>query len=123
MTPYQIEGIDAPIYAKRYVIQGPYLTENSVEIIAECSKNEKATRNNDYYFLELFFSVDDYGTREPIVGLYFGSQNMNQEEIDTEVSAYILSQLDDTFHLLVKRYLLKERLMVDWLNEHGDEMW
>ena len=65
MTPYQIEGIDAPIYAKRYVIQGPYLTENSVEIIAECSKNEKATRNNDYYFLELFFSVDDYGTREP----------------------------------------------------------
>lgn len=123
MVPYRIEGIDAPIYAKRYVIQGPYLAENSVEIIAECSKNEKTTGNNDYYFLELFFSVDDYGTREPIVGLYFGSQNMNQEEIDTEVSAYILSQLDDTFHLLVKRYLLKERLMEDWLNEHGDEMW
>ena len=99
------------------------MAENSVEIIAECSKNEKATGNNDYYFLELLFSVDDYGTREPIVGLYFGSQNMNQEEIDTEVSAYILSQLDDTFHLLVKRYLLKERLMEDWLNEHGDEMW
>ena len=123
MVPYRIEGIDAPIYAKRYVIQGPYLAENSVEIIAECSKNEKATGNNDYYFLELLFSVDDYGTREPIVGLYFGSQNMNQEEIDTEVSAYHLSQLDDTFHLLVKRYLLKERLMEDWLNEHGDEMW
>ena len=123
MVPYRIEGIDAPICAKRYVIQGPYLAENSVEIIAECSKNEKATGNNDYYFLELLFSVDDYGTREPIVGLYFGSQNMNQEEIDTEVSAYILSQPDDTFHLLVKRYLLKERLMEDWLNEHGDEMW
>ena len=122
MVPYRIEGIDTPIYAKRYVIQAPYFAESSVEIIAECSKNEKATGNNDCYFLDLFLSVDDYGTREPIVGLYFGSHNMNQEEIDTEVRAYILSQLDDTFHLLVRKYLLKEQLIEDWLNEHGDEM-
>ena len=43
MVPYRIEGIDTPIYAKRYVIQAPYFAESSVEIIAECSKNEKAT--------------------------------------------------------------------------------
>ena len=76
MVPYRIEGIDAPICAKRYVIKGPHFAESSVEIIAECSKNEKATGNNDCYFLELFLSVEDYGTREPIVGLYFGSQNI-----------------------------------------------
>ena len=54
MVPYRIEGIDTPIYAKRYVIQAPYFAESSVEIIAECSKNEKATGNNDCYFLDLF---------------------------------------------------------------------
>ncbi len=74
------------------------------------------------FFRAISLSVEDYGTREPIVGLYFGSQNMNQEEIDTEVRAYILSQLDDTFHLLVRKYLMKEQLIEDWLNEQGDEM-
>ena len=54
MVPYRIEGIDTPIYANRYVIQAPYFAESSVEIIAECSKNEKATGNNDCYFLDLF---------------------------------------------------------------------
>lgn len=122
MASYRIKGIDAPIYAKRYVIQGPYFGENSVKIIAECSKNEKATGNNDRYFLDLFLSVDNYGTREPIVGLYFGSRNMNQAEIDTEVSAFILSQLDDTFHYLVRNYLLKEQFMEDWLNDHRVEI-
>lgn len=122
MVPYRIKGIDAPVYTKRYVIQAPFFSENSVEIIAEWSKNNKAIGNNDYYFLELFLSVDNYGTRDPIVGIYFGTQNMNREEIEAEVRAYISSQLDNTFHLLVKKYLVKEQLIEDWLNEHGDEM-
>ena len=77
------------------------------------------SKQDDYYFLELFFSVGSYGAREFLVGLNFGQAKMDKETLDHRIRSYLKAELDNDFSALVQQYLKKEQLMENWLNEQG----
>ena len=110
--------IDEPIYAKVYEVSGRPLNGHEVKIYAECEKNIDSTGQNDYYFLSLFFSVDDYGMRDYIIGVPFGKSDMSQKEIDNEVTKWITKTALDELPIDINMYLKKEELFEACQNEH-----
>ena len=117
MLDYTISKVDIPVYSCRYSIDGPSLSGHKVTIYAECSKNDHATGNDDYYFLELYMSADRYEDRDLLIGVYFGSKTMSQDDIDKEIVEYIAGELDEGFPDLLHHYHQKELLMESWLND------
>ena len=67
-------------------------------------------KQDDYYFLELFFSVGSYGAREFLVGLNFGQAKMDKETLDHRIRSYLKAELDNDFSALVQQYLKKDSL-------------
>ena len=104
--PYTIDIIDDEFYSTHFSLSSKAFEER-IYLYAECSKNPDFRKQDDYYFLELFFSVGSYGAREFLVGLNFGQAKMDKETLDHDFSA------------LVQQYLKKEQLMENWLNEQG----
>ena len=118
MDMYRIIPVNKPVYSTCFSINSPALSGHQATIYAECSINAQFRGSNDYYFLELFLEVDSFGDRNHIVGLYFGSGQMSQETLDTEILSYVDSELNETFPVLVRRCILKEQLLEDWCDSH-----
>lgn len=114
--PYTIATIDEEFYSLHFTLFSKEF-EDLIHFYAECSKNQDCHGADDYYYLELFFSVGDYGTRDFLIGLCFGHAAMDKEMLDREIRSYLNAELDDTFPELVTRFLKKEHLMEDWLSE------
>ena len=112
---YRLTPEDNEIYCKRFKVSGPDVKDHHVYAYAGCSKNQKSHANSSPYYLEIFFSADNYPDREFVVGLPFGHADMSKEEIEHEISVYVRSQLDGTFLSLIQNYLKKEHLMEEWL--------
>ena len=104
--PYTIDIIDDEFYSTHFSLSSKAFEER-IYLYAECSKNPDFRKQDDYYFLELFFSVGSYGAREFLVGL------------DHRIRSYLKAELDNDFSALVQQYLKKEQLMENWLNEQG----
>lgn len=109
-----IANTEKEIYSSHFSL---YLKDFTypIFIYSECSKNVFSCGNNDYYSLELFFSVEEYGAREFLIGLNFGHKKMDKQSLDKEILAYLDTQLDDSFPVLIERYLKKEQLLEEWL--------
>ena len=121
MLDYTISKVDIPVYSCRYSIDGPSLSGHKVTIYAECSKNDHATGNDDYYFLELYMSADGYEDRDLLIGVCFGSKPMSQEAIDEKIKEFTAGELNEGFSDLLHHYLQKEHLMEKWLdNTYGN---
>lgn len=118
--PYMVTSTHEEIYSSHFLLHSDEF-DNQIYFYAECSKNSKYRGDDDYYYLELFFSVEEYGAREYLIGLYFGNDKMDKQSLDKEIQAYLVDQLDDTFPALVKQYLKKEQLLEIWLDnqEHN----
>ena len=61
--PYTIDIIDDEFYSTHFSLSSKAFEER-IYLYAECSKNPDFRKQDDYYFLELFFSVGSYGARE-----------------------------------------------------------
>ena len=109
--------IDDEFYSTHFSLSSKAFEER-IYLYAECSKNPDFRKQDDYYFLELFFSVGSYGAREFLVGLNFGQAKMDKETLDHRIRSYLKAELDNDFSALVQQYLKKEQLMENWLNEH-----
>ena len=115
--PYTIDIIDDEFYSTHFSLSSKAFEER-IYLYAECSKNPDFRKQDDYYFLELFFSVGSYGAREFLVGLNFGQAKMDKETLDHRIRSYLKAELDNDFSALVQ-HLKKEQLMENWLNEQG----
>lgn len=120
MNDYILTNVENEIYCRQFTVKSRSLHNEDVSIIAECTKNRKAEGVDDYYYLALFFEVGSYGTRDFLIGTLFGHAGMTKSEVDKEIEDAILVQLDDTFPSLVHRYLKKEDLMENWLQNHDE---
>ena len=116
--PYTIDIIDDEFYSTHFSLSSKAFEER-IYLYAECSKNPDFRKQDDYYFLELFFSVGSYGAREFLVGLNFGQAKLDKETLDHRIRSYLKAELDNDFSALVQQYLKKEQLMENWLNEQG----
>ena len=114
-SQYRLTPQNDEIYCKRFKVSGPDVKGHHVYVYAECSKNPNRHADSGYYYLEIFFSADNYPDREFVCGMLFGHADMSKEEIEHEISAHVRRQLDGTFLSLVQNYLKKEHLMEEWL--------
>ena len=66
--PYTIDIIDDEFYSTHFSLSSKAFEER-IYLYAECSKNPDFRKQDDYYFLELFFSVGSsnraWGDRTP----------------------------------------------------------
>jgi len=105
------------VYSRHYQLNPNLFGGKNVTLFAECSKNpDHQPGNDDYFLLELHFSVDNHSPREHVVGLFIGREGMSKQEIDDLVDEFAFSQVADNFNLLVDEYLSKETV---W-QEHQD---
>lgn len=86
--PYTIDIIDDEFYSTHFSLSSKAFEER-IYLYAECSKNPDFRKQDDYYFLELFFSVGSYGAREFLVGLNFGQAKMDKETLDHRIRSYL----------------------------------
>ena len=109
-------------YTSHYRVKHHAIDE-PIHFVAECSINPDTTMTDAYYFVNLFFSVGQYGNREHLIGLYFGDSELSKEDLDVEIRSRILDQLEEGILDLVGQYLKKESLMEEWLdnNEENDD--
>lgn len=117
MFDYTISKADIPTYSCRFLVDSSQLHGHKVTIYAECSKNDRADGRDDHYYLELFMSADGYGDRDLLIGVYFGSESMSQDDIDAKIVEYIEGELDEGFSDQLHHYLHKQNLMEEWLDE------
>ena len=82
-------------------------------------KTPISANQDDYYFLELFFSVGQLMGRGIFGRAQFGQAKMDKETLDHRIRSYLKAELDNDFSALVQQYLKKEQLMENWLNEQG----
>ena len=103
--------VDEEIYTRKYLIPAESIDCNmQVEISAECTRAEERDRTCGFYQLTLYLSAGDYGARDYVVGLFFGTEKMSRAEIDREIDSYVESQVDEGFPALVENYLRKEKM-------------
>lgn len=115
--PYTLAAIDEEYYSLHFDLFSNEF-EKTIHFYAECSRNPDSRGDDDYYFLELFFSVDGYGSREHMTGVTFGRGAMDKERLDFEIRSFLNSMLDDSFSTDVALYLQKEHLIEKWMDEH-----
>ena len=103
--------VDRAFYTKQYELTSNLFDGEKVFLYAECSDNpERETDGKeDFYYLEILFSVGDNYDREFIFGTYFGEGPMSQNEIDELVHSWARAQLG-VLPDHVKNYKAQERL-------------
>lgn len=106
--------VEDDIYVRRYAISRPFADTNTVTVYAICSKNEKRI-NNDEYFLEVYFSVDEYDDMEFLIGITFGKCPMDKKVLDAEINGWVEHFVrEDSFPQLVSRYQKRMELYEEW---------
>lgn len=103
--------VDREFYTKQYELSSNLFEGETVYLYAECSGNPDRAGSNkeDFYYLEILFSVGNNSDREFIFGTYFGEGPMQQGEIDEFVHTWARAQLG-VLPDHVKNYKTKERL-------------
>ena len=107
-------------FTRRYGINPEWVGGLSVTIYAECSINTERI-NNHHYMLDIYFSVDDYGDLDFFVGVTFGTEQMEKEQLDREIDIWVEQIVtdDSSFPAVVKDYLRKQEV----LGKAAAEMW
>ena len=70
--PINLNIIDEEFYSTHFSLYSEEF-EDRIYFYAECSRNPDARKKDAYYFLELFFSVGEYGAREFLIGVTLGN--------------------------------------------------
>lgn len=108
-------SVSSDYYLRKYEINPTLTFGHRVTVSAVCDLNQSGM-NGHYYSLELYFSVDDYPTKDHIITVSFGSQKMEREEIDSEIDTWVRQYMDEVFVERIHLYIKKEELMEDYLD-------
>lgn len=105
--------ITSDYYTRRYELKPEVfkvLGGKPVTIYAECSPNILGV-NNEQYFLEIYFSVDTFPYRYFIVGVTFGEEKMDKEQIDEELDSWVDETIKDkNFPKYLQDYMKHQKL-------------
>lgn len=102
---FSLTHVNADYYTRRYILNSNEFNGIPVIVYAECSQNSKGL-NNHYYYLDIFFSVDDIPNREHLIGVTFGTGKMDKDPIDREIDRWVYQMVnEESFPLMIKEYL------------------
>ena len=88
-----------------------------ITIYAECSPNNSGV-NGHFYALELYFSANEFPVRDHIIGITFGTNRMERNQIDTEIDSWVEQTItNETFPELLESYIRKEGMWENYLND------
>lgn len=112
--------LDEDIYTRHYDVDSPAVSDKPIHIITECTKNPDPQISDDHFKLDIYFSVGNYGTRDHLIGVFFGYQGMTKAEIDETILDLVKSQFEDlNFGEVISGYLKKEELYENWCVERN----
>lgn len=118
MQDILISILDEEIYTKHYNVDSPAISDKTIHIITECTRNPDPQRSDDHFKLDIYYSVDNYGTRDHLIGVLFGHQGMMKADIDKAIFDWVKSQFEDlNFREVISGYLKKEELYENWCGE------
>ena len=88
-----------------------------VFVYAEGSPNTERV-NGHYYHLEIYFSVDNYCTRDFLIGVTFGTEQLDKRHMDAEMDRWVDQIVrEDTFPEYLKNYMKAQDLWEDTFND------
>lgn len=93
-------------YVRSYKVN-PALFPVPVTLYLECTVNQERI-NGHFYWLDIYFSADNIGVRDYIVGVSFGESELDREAMDAEMDTWALNTLMDDFASLIRAYMDKE---------------
>ena len=103
-------------YVRCYEIDSQRFNGLPVTIYAECSPNVEKI-NNEYYYLEVYYSVNEIAVRDFLIGVTFGKEKMEKEKLDEEVDRWVNQLInEETFPETLQEFLRKEQMWEDVLN-------
>lgn len=114
MSNVMIRPVEREVYSKHYQLESPSFSGDTVYVYAECYKNPQEGSQNEYYMLDIYFSVGDYAIKDHLIGLCFGNGPMSKADIDQEINGFVELQINDLFVEFVHAYIEKEEM---WENE------
>lgn len=103
----------------------PELTDGMpVTIFTECYR-EPNQQNDNYYCLEIFFSVNEIGVRNRIINLGIGTKEMDKSQMDAEIEDWVRQIVTNIgFRVYLMTYMKKEELWDNYLgldNKDADD--
>lgn len=103
--------VDCAFYTRQYELDSNLFDGETVYLYAECRNNPErdAGGRDDFYYMEIHFSVGENLDREFIFAAYFGEGPMSQEEIDELVDGWARAQLG-ALPDHVKGYIQRDKL-------------
>ena len=87
--PYTIDIIDDEFYSTHFSLSSKAFEER-IYLYAECSKNPDFRKQDDYYFLELFFSVGSlWGAGIFGRAQFWFKPRLDKETLDHRIRSYL----------------------------------
>lgn len=107
MDNFLFSSASSDYYVRYYKINPALFNGIHIEVNAECLLNTD-DGIDERYFLEIYFSAENIGFREHIIGLFFGEEQMNQESLDKEIDGWVEQMITEpTFPQMVHDYLYR----------------
>lgn len=108
-------------YTRCYKLNPAQFGGLSVTVFALCTQNVEHI-NDEYYWLDLYYSVDDFGTLDYLIGVSFGKRQMDQKSVDTEMDGMVEHMVTGPdFPMMLQDYLERQRIVEDALNRETME--
>lgn len=116
MSNTALLNVDDEIYTRKYSINPRLLNGVEGTAYAICEVNEDPSGNNDYYLVNIYFSVGGYAALDSLIGIPFGYRGMDKDKIDIQIDTLVEDQIgDELFQTLAALYLEKEHMWEDEL--------
>ena len=106
-------SVSSDYYTRQYEITPEVTFGHKATVYAVCALNPSGM-NGDKYSLDLFFSVDGYAARDYIVGISFGTGEMERAALDAEIDSWVRQYLDRDLITRIHRYLKKEQMWEEY---------
>ena len=121
--------VSSDYYTRCYKMNPKRFGGLSVTICALCTENTERI-NDEYYWLDLYYSIGDVGVLDYLVGVSFGDKKMDQKSVDIEMDELVKHMTTDPgFPAMLQSYLRREQILEDVLGQgevdetdtHGDD--
>ena len=107
--------VSSDYYTRSYKLDPAQFGGLSVTVLALCTQNAERI-NDEYYWLDLYYSIGEVGILDYLVGVSFGENQMDQKSVDNEMDDMVNHMVTDPgFPAMLQSYLNREKIIEDGL--------
>ena len=105
--------VSSDYYTRYYKLNPAHFGNLPVEILALCTQNVERI-NDEYYWLDLYYSIDEIGVLDYLIGVSFGGEQMDQKSVDNEMDDMVNHMITDPgFPAMLQNYLKMSAIVED----------